>query len=47
MPQGSVDPARHVRPQAFASGALDRHEQPATFTEPKLIGDYRTFGDPA
>lgn len=29
--------------QAFVSGAQDRHEQPATFTEPELIGDYRTF----
>jgi hypothetical protein len=32
--------------QAFVSGAQDRHEQPATFTEPELIGDYRTFGKP-
>lgn len=29
--------------QAFVAGAADRHEQPATFTEPELIGDYRTF----
>jgi quinol monooxygenase YgiN len=29
--------------QAFVSGAKDRHEQPATFTQPELIGDYRTF----
>lgn len=29
--------------QAFVSGAPDRHEQPATFAEPVLIGDYRTF----
>jgi hypothetical protein len=29
--------------QAFVSGAQDRHEQPATFVEPELIGDYRTF----
>jgi quinol monooxygenase YgiN len=29
--------------QAFVSGAQDRHEQPAAFTEPELIGDYRTF----
>jgi len=28
---------------AFVAGAQDLHEQPATFTEPKLIGDYRTF----
>jgi hypothetical protein len=33
--------------QAFVSGAQDRHEQPATFTEPELIGDYRTFEEPA
>lgn len=26
---------------AFAAGAADRHEQPPTFTEPDLIGDYR------
>jgi len=32
--------------QAFASGAADRHERPAVFTEPELIGDYRTFEDP-
>lgn len=30
--------------QAFVAGAQDRHEQPATFTRPELIGDYRTFG---
>jgi len=33
--------------QAFVSGAGDRHEQPATFKEFELIGDYRTFDDPA
>jgi quinol monooxygenase YgiN len=27
--------------QAFVAAAQDRHEQPATFTEPELIGDYR------
>ena len=32
--------------QAFAAGAQDRHEQPATFTQPDLIGDYRTFDNP-
>jgi hypothetical protein len=32
--------------QAFVAGAEDRHEQPATFTRPQLIGDYRTFDDP-
>jgi hypothetical protein len=32
--------------QAFVDGAADRHEQPAAFTEPELIGDYRTFDDP-
>jgi hypothetical protein len=32
--------------QAFVAGAADRHEQPATFTQPELIGDYRTFDDP-
>jgi len=30
---------------AFVAGAQDLHEQPATFTEPELIGDYRTFTD--
>ena len=29
--------------KAFVAGAEDRHEQPATFTQPELIGDYRTF----
>jgi hypothetical protein len=32
--------------RAFVAGAEDRHEQPATFTQPELIGDYRTFEDP-
>jgi hypothetical protein len=32
--------------QAFVNGAKDRHEQPATFTQPELIADFRTFGDP-
>jgi len=32
--------------QAFVTGAQDRHEQPATFTRPELIGDYRTFNHP-
>jgi hypothetical protein len=32
--------------QAFVDGAQDRHEQPATFAEPELIGDYGTFGSP-
>ena len=31
--------------QAFVTGAEDRHEQPATFTQPELIGAYRTFDD--
>ncbi len=31
--------------QAFVSGAADRHEQPAAFAEPELLGDYRTFED--
>jgi hypothetical protein len=31
--------------QAFVAGAQDRHEQPATFAQPELIGDYRTFGE--
>ena len=31
--------------KAFVAGAEDRHEQPATFTQPELIGDYRTFED--
>jgi hypothetical protein len=32
--------------QAFVAGAGDRHEQPATVTQPELIGDYLTFVDP-
>ena len=32
--------------KAFTAGAKDRHEQPATFTQPELIGDYRTFDNP-
>jgi hypothetical protein len=32
--------------QAFVSGAQERHEQPASFAEPELIGDYRTFEAP-
>jgi hypothetical protein len=31
--------------KAFVAGAEDRHEQPATFAKPELIGDYRTFED--
>lgn len=31
--------------QAFVAGAADRQEQPAAFTQPELIGDYRTFDD--
>ena len=33
--------------KAFVSGAKDRHEQPANVTQPELVGDYRTFDDPA
>jgi hypothetical protein len=29
--------------QAFVNGAEDRHEQPASLTQPELIADYRTF----
>jgi quinol monooxygenase YgiN len=29
--------------QAFVAEAKDRHEQPATFAQAELIGDYRTF----
>jgi hypothetical protein len=29
--------------KAFVAGAEDRHEQPATATQPELIGDYRMF----
>ena len=29
--------------QAFIAGAKEIHEQPATVTQPELIGDYRTF----
>ena len=32
--------------QAFVSGAEDRHEQAASFTQFELIGAYRTFGEP-
>lgn len=32
--------------KAFVAEAADRHEQAATFTQPELIGDYRTFEDP-
>src|SRR5436305_78898 len=32
--------------QAFVAEAKDRHEQPAAFTAPELIGDYRTFHEP-
>jgi RNA polymerase sigma-70 factor (ECF subfamily) len=31
--------------KAFVAGAEDRHEQPAAFTQPGLIGDYRTFDE--
>ena len=31
--------------KAFVAAAADRHEQPATSTQPELIGDYRTFND--
>ena len=31
--------------KAFVGGAEDRHEQPATFTQPELIADYGTFDD--
>lgn len=30
--------------KAFVAGAGDRHEQPATFTQPELVGAYRAFG---
>jgi len=29
--------------KAFVAGAEDRHERPASFAQPELIGDYRTF----
>lgn len=32
--------------KAFVKGALERHEQPASFQQLELIGDYRTFDDP-
>lgn len=32
--------------KAFVAEAADRHEQPASFTQPELIGDYRTFEEP-
>jgi hypothetical protein len=31
--------------QAFIAGAQEIHEQPATFTQPELVGDYRTFDE--
>ncbi len=31
--------------QAFIAGAKEIHERPATFTQPELIGDYRTFDE--
>ena len=31
--------------QAFIAGAKEIHEQPATFTKPEPIGDYRTFDE--
>jgi hypothetical protein len=31
--------------KAFVAGAKEIHEQPATFSESELIGDYRTFSD--
>ncbi len=31
--------------KAFVAEAEDRHEQPATSTQPELIGAYRTFND--
>ena len=31
--------------KAFVAGAEDRHEQPATVTQPELIGDYHTVND--
>jgi hypothetical protein len=43
-PSGALQQLPSFR--AFVSGAQDRHEHPATFTEPELIGDYRTFEQP-
>lgn len=31
--------------QAFVAGAPERHEAPAKFSTPVLVGDYRTFTD--
>jgi quinol monooxygenase YgiN len=46
--QGAAPGALQQLPafQTFVAGAADRHEQPATFKEFKLIGAYRTFDDP-
>jgi hypothetical protein len=45
--EGSTSGVRELGSfQAFVAGAEDRHEQPATFTQPELIGDYGTFDDP-
>jgi quinol monooxygenase YgiN len=32
--------------KAFIAGAKEIHEQPATFTQPELVGDYHTFDHP-
>ena len=31
--------------QAFIAGAKEIHEAPAAFSQPELIGDYRTFNE--
>lgn len=31
--------------KAFVAEAEERHEQPASSTQPELVGDYRTFND--
>lgn len=42
--EGSAAGLQELRSfKAFAAGARDRREQPATFAQPELLGDYRTF----
>ena len=45
--EGAAAGTLHQLPafQALVAAVQDRHEQPATFTQPELIGDYRTFAD--
>jgi predicted RNA polymerase sigma factor len=42
---GRTEQALEIVDGLDLDGAQDLHEQPATFTEPELLGDYRTFTD--